>query len=144
MNCDEAKLKIQALIDKELDEKEIEETLRHTESCYKCREEYIAMLRLDRKLKGLSFPEAEYDWYAVQRKKFLRNISAFTAKIMILLSFLVLFVRGIIELVRDNNITPVIRISITGIILGLIVLLVVTFSDRSAERKHDKYRGVSR
>ena len=144
MNCEDAKLKIQALIDKELDEKEIEETLAHTESCYKCREEYIEMLKLDKKLDGLRFPEAEYDWYAEQRKKFLRRMSAFAAKSMILFSFLALFVRGIVDLIKDKNTAPIIQVSIAALVFGIVALLVVSWSDRSAERKHDKYRGVKR
>jgi hypothetical protein len=142
MKCEDAKLKIQALIDKELNENEIEETLAHTESCYKCRNVYIQMLKLDKKLQGVSFPEAEYDWYGAQRKKFLRRIGAFAAKIVILFSFLALFAWGIIELVKDRNTIPIIRISVAALIFGVVVLLFVTMSDRSAEKKHDKYKGV--
>ncbi len=142
MKCDDAKYKIQALIDKELPEDEIKTVVSHIESCYNCREEYISMLKLESRLKGISFPEAEYDWYAVQRKKFLRKSFSFLGKILVFFSFLTLFVWGIIELVRNGNTKPIVQISILGLTLGAGILLFVSFSDRAAELKHDKYRRV--
>lgn len=142
MKCDDAKYKIQALIDRELPGDEINTVVSHIESCYKCREEYISMLKLERKLNGISFPESEYDWYSNQKKKFLRKSFSFFGKILVIFSFLTLFVWGIIELVRNGNTKPVVQISILGLALGTGILLFVSFSDRAAELKHDKYRRI--
>ena len=40
MDCEEAKLKMNALIDNEIDEKDVPGLISHLESCYKCRDEY--------------------------------------------------------------------------------------------------------
>lgn len=142
MNCNDATLKIQALIDKELPEQEITDVVQHIESCYKCRDEYVEMLKLERQLKGLSFPEPAYDWYAVQKKKFLRSVFSFIGRLLILFCFSLLFLYGVIELLRNNNVTPIIQISTAGITVGIGLLVFISISDRMAEKKNDKYKGI--
>ena len=144
MKCEDAKYKIQALIDKELPENEIDEVISHTESCYKCRNEYISLLQLEKKLKGVSFPDPEYDWFEEKRKKFIRSFSSFFGKMLVLFSFLVLFAWSVIELVKTSNTQPIIRISIAGLAAGIVILVVVSISDRITERKYDKYRSIKK
>jgi hypothetical protein len=47
MNCEEARLKVQALIDSELPVEEIEANLSHIVSCYACRKAYIEPLTVN-------------------------------------------------------------------------------------------------
>lgn len=144
MECDNEKYKIQALVDKELPENEINEVVSHIENCYKCREEYVEMLKLDKKLKGASFPEPEFDWYSAQRKKFLRGFLSFFSKLMMLFSFLTIFTWGIVQLLKDRNIQPILQIAVIGLVLGFGILIFVSLSDRKAEKKHDKYRSLKK
>ena len=51
--CDEMKLKVQALADNELEEVQIPGVVGHIESCYRCREEYIQFLTLQKKMSGI-------------------------------------------------------------------------------------------
>jgi len=51
MQCDEAALKVQALADNELTETEIPEVMAHVQSCYNCRNDYVQLLRLQRRMK---------------------------------------------------------------------------------------------
>ena len=53
MECQDAKLKVQALIDNELPGDDISTVVDHIQSCYNCRDEYVALLKLQRKLKGI-------------------------------------------------------------------------------------------
>jgi hypothetical protein len=140
--CDEMKLKAQALIDNELDEKEIPEVVNHLESCYRCRNDYITLLQLQKKLKGVSAPQPPREWFEeLPGKVFRRSISLF-GKILFFGSYAALFVYAMYTFFVDKGEELFFKITVGGIVVGVIVLLGVTISDRVRESRTDKYKGV--
>jgi hypothetical protein len=141
MNCEDARLKLQSIIDNELAETEIDKTISHMESCYKCRKEYIDFLKLKKRVSG-SFPHQEDEWYEKTAHKISRKLSSFTGSFLFLGSYTLLIVYLVLTLFQDKETEFIIKIGIAGIVLGFFVLLGITLVDRIREKKDDKYKGV--
>ena len=142
MECQEAKLKVQALIDNELPEQEIDRVIDHVQSCYRCREDYISLLKLQRKLKGLQYPEPPKEWFEKLQQKRARRFSSAFGLILFIGSYLVLLGYALYSMFSDSDEGLFIKIVIAGIIIGVLFLLGVTISDRVRESKTDKYKEV--
>jgi predicted anti-sigma-YlaC factor YlaD len=142
MNCEQAKLQIQALLDNEIKEKQVTPLISHLESCYSCRNEYITFLKLQRKLAGISLPEPPKEWFEALPNKVLRRSSKIVGKIFFFGSYALLFGYALYTLFSDRNTEGIIKIGIAGIVVGFLVLLGITVADRIRESKDDRYKGV--
>ncbi len=142
MNCEEARLKIQALIDNELDEGEISQVLDHVQSCYRCRNEYIELLRLRKKMKNLAVPEPSSAWFESLQRKIGRKISSSAGQFLFIGSYLALAAYAVYSLLTDAGVALFIKIFVGGILAGTTLLLGVTIADRVRESRDDKYKGV--
>ena len=103
MNCDEAKLKIQALADGELAESDIPDALEHVQSCYNCREEYISLLQLQKKLKGLIQHEPSAEWFEKLNRRITRKIGSSAGQILFIGSYLALIAYAVYSLFADTG-----------------------------------------
>lgn len=144
MECEEARLKAQALADNELDEKEIPEVLHHLESCYRCRNEYIGFVSLQKQLKGASYPRPGEEWFEERYKKRSRKAGSAIGQVFFIVSYIALIVFAVTEVFRDPEVSLFPRILTGGIILGIIVLFAVTLGDRIREKKTDRYGDVQK
>ena len=142
MACEDMKLKIQALIDNELDEKEIPEVLDHISSCYQCRDEYIAFLKLQKKMKGEHVPEPPKEWFEQLAGKRLRKTGSVFGKVLFFGSYIVLLGYGLSQLFQAPDEGLFIKLLIAAIFGGLLILFGITVRDRIQESKTDKYKGV--
>ncbi|MBT3275281.1 MAG: zf-HC2 domain-containing protein [Spirochaetales bacterium] len=142
MDCTDAKLKVQALVDNELSEAEIDETMGHVQSCYRCRDDYIEMLKFQKKMRGLAFPEPPKEWFENLGKKPARKLSSFLGQILFIGSYIALFAYALYTLFTDSGEGLFIKIVFGGIVLGILFLLGVTVADRARESKTDRYKGV--
>jgi hypothetical protein len=142
MECKDAKLKVQALIDNELPEENIDDVVDHIQSCYRCRADYISLLKLQRKMKGLQYPEPPKEWFEELQKKRGRRFTSGLGLILFVGSYLVLFGYALYSLFADSGEGLFIKIVIAGIIAGILFLLGVTIADRVRESKTDKYKEV--
>ncbi|MFP4364628.1 MAG: anti-sigma factor family protein [Spirochaetia bacterium] len=142
MNCEDAKYKIQALVDNELPEEEISTVLDHIQSCYRCRDIYIDFLTLQRKMKGLKSREPSKEWFEKTEKNFLHKASRSIGVLLLLGSYVLLLAFGIFAFFSDSATGIHIKLAVGGIVIGVLVLLGITLYDRSRERKEDKYKGV--
>ncbi|MEW5814309.1 MAG: hypothetical protein AB1798_02795 [Spirochaetota bacterium] len=142
MDCDAIKLKMQALTDHELAESEIPAVIGHLESCYKCRDEYISLLKLQRRMKGLSVPEPQPEWFEALPGKVLRKTTALAGKILFFGSYLLLLGYAVFSLFIDKSADLFIKIAIGALLGGIVVLLGVSIADRIRESKNDRYKGV--
>ena len=144
MNNEDTKLKIQALIDNELPEAEIEPLLQHIESSYEYRREYVELKKLSRRLQGVQTPEPPEEWFVRVQRKLSRKVSSMLGKVLFIGSYVALIGYAIYQLFADSGEDVVIKILIGAIAVGFLTLLGVTIADRMAERKTDKYREVIR
>lgn len=142
MNCEEAKLKVQSLVDTELLEEEISEVINHIQSCYKCRDDYVQLLKLQRKMKGVGQPEPSTEWFEAIQSRVGRKISSVVGQIVFIGSYIMLFGYAIASLFVDKGEGLFIKVVFGGILLGVFVILGVTIVDRIKESKTDKYKGV--
>lgn len=144
MNCTEAQLKAQAIIDNELEEQEIGAVISHMETCYTCREEYINLLRLQRKIGKTSFPDPPKEWFEGLSKNRYRNTGNFLGRIAFFGSYICLFIYFLIEYFTDSSESLFLKVSVGGIITGVLILFMVTLYDRIRESKNDKYSEVEK
>ena len=142
INCEDAKEKISALIDNEIEESEVTPVLSHLESCYKCRTEYMDLLRLQKQLKGLPVPEPGKEWYEEFHKKMPRKITDILGKIFFFASYILLIIYALYQFFAAPGENFFIKLIIGGIILGFLILLGVSIADRIYESKNDRYKGV--
>lgn len=142
MNCDEAKLKIQALADGELAESDIPDALEHVQSCYNCREEYISLLQLQKKLKGLIQHEPSAEWFEKLNRRITRKIGSSAGQILFIGSYLALIAYAVYSLFADTGAAVFIKIAVGGILVGVVTMLGITIADRIRESKDDRYKGV--
>ena len=142
MDCEEAKIKVQALVDNELEEREIPEVLHHIESCYSCRDEYIGLLTLQKKLKGVKFREPEEEWFEKRYKKAGRRAGSMIGQVFFIVSYIALLVFAFASLFRDPEVSLFLKLITGGVCLGIIVLFTVTVGDRIREKKTDRYGDV--
>jgi len=142
MNCDDAKFKCQLLIDDELGEEEIAPVLEHIESCYKCRNEYVELLKLRKKLSGIKNPAPQEEWFETLNKKKGRRFIGRFGIILMAVSYLLLLGFALFTLFSDSTEGLFIKIIVATSVLSVIVLFITAFSDRLKESKTDRYKGV--
>ena len=142
MNCEDAKLKVQALIDNELQDEDISPVVDHIQSCYRCRDEYVALLKLQRKMKGLKVPEPPKEWFEELKSKRGRKFSSVFGQLFFIGSYVVLIAYALFSLFTDSTEGLFIKLVVGGIVVGIHALLGVTISDRVRESRTDKYKGV--
>lgn len=142
INCEDAKLKVQALIDNELPDEDISPVVDHIQSCYGCRDEYVALLRLQRKMRGLKAPEPPKEWFEELKNRPGRKFSSAFGQIFFFGSYVVLIAYALFSLFTDSAEGLFIKLVVGGIVVGILALLGVTIGDRVRESRTDKYKGV--
>lgn len=140
--CDEMKLKVQALADNELDEMQIPGVVHHIESCYKCRDEYIQFLTFQKKMEGIGAPKPNKEWFEELNKRRFRRFSSLIGRILFLGSYVLLIAYVLYSFFSSSEGDVIVKILVGTVIAGVAVLLAVTIADRGKERETDKYRGV--
>ena len=142
MNCEEARLKSQLLIDDELEEEEIAPVMEHLQSCYKCRDEYIGLLKLRKQLTGIKNEAPDEEWFeTLSRKRGRRFFSRF-GLILLGLSYLLLLGFALFNIFTDSSEGLFIKLVVAAAVVSVIVLFVTALSDRIRESRTDKYKGV--
>jgi len=144
MDCNEARLKMQALIDRELGEEEIPRVIDHMESCYGCRQEYIGFLRLQKKLESGDYPEPPREWFDQLEKNRPRRALARLGLILMVGSYAVLALYGLFQAFSEGSEEFLPKLLFGGIMGGALLLLAITFSDRRRESRTDRYKDVKR
>ena len=142
MECDDAVMKVQMLIDNELDEEEIQPVMDHIESCYKCREEYIGLLKLKRKLEGLKDPAPDDEWFDTLYRRKGRRFFSRAGFILMAASSLLLVGTALFSLFTDSSEGIIIKIVVAAAAASLIILFLTALNDRLQEGKTDRYKGV--
>ena len=142
MDCMEAQIKMQAVLDNELNEEEIPGVMDHIESCYNCRQEYIDFLRLQKRLAGSAPQEPPKEWFeALEKQKFRKGFRRL-GYIFFFGSYILLLGYFLFQFFSDGSEPAAVRLLTGGVLAGTIMLLIVTLYDRLKERKDDKYKGV--
>lgn len=142
MKCEEAQLMVQALLDNELAEKEIEETLSHIESCHKCRKTYVELILLKKSLRGITFPDPGKEWFENLEKNKARKGFSFFGKFFFFGSYLLLIGYALFNFFKEEKADLFLVIAVAGVFLGIFILLGISIADRIKESKTDRYKEV--
>jgi len=144
MNCEEARFKINALIDNELSREDALPLFQHLSTCESCRNEYLEQIELHRSLKAIKIPEPTDEWYENFPKRLFRKISGIGGRIFFIGSYILLLAYALYQLFVSPETEIILKIIIGGLALGFIILLSVSITDRIKESKNDNYKGVIR
>ena len=142
MKCDDALIKCQMLIDDELPENEIPVVMDHIESCYKCREEYISLLKLRKKLNGIRDTAPGDEWFEALHRKGGRRFAGRLGFILFAASYIVLAGYALFSLFTDSGEALFIKIVVAAAAVSVIILFAASLSDRIKEGKTDKYKDI--
>ncbi len=142
MDCEKAKLKANSLIDNEIDEKDISPLISHLESCYRCRDEYIDLLLLQRKMHNSSAPTPKKEWFEWLPERIVRRGFSLFGKALFIGSYLLLMGYALYTLFASPAEGIFVKLMTGGAVAGLVVLFGISLSDRLSERKTDRYRDV--
>ncbi len=142
MNCEEAKINCQMLIDDELEEEKIAPLMEHLESCYRCRDEYIGLLKLRKKLAGIKTAAPEEEWFETLYRSRRRRFAGGFGFILMIVSWLMLAGYALYTLFTDSGEAMFVKFIVTAAVVSVIVLFITALSDRIRESKTDKYKGV--
>jgi len=142
MECEEAKLKLNALIDNEIEEGDVAPMISHLESCYRCREEYVQLLSLQKKMKGAPIPQPRKVWFEELPRRVLRRTTGMAGRIFFIGSYVLLLGYSLYHLFASQDADLFVKLVIAGTAVGFFVLLGVSISDRLRESKTDRYKGV--
>lgn len=144
MTTEEVRLKVQALVDNELPEDEIPVVLAEIEASYELRTEYVALLRLRKRLGGAVVPEPSPEWFEKVSRRRGRTALSMTGMIFFAASYLLLIVYAVASLFRSAGTAIWVKVGVIGLIAGFGIYLAMTVMDRIRESKTDKYKGVMR
>ena len=142
MKENDVHLKIQALIDNELPEEEIEPLVQELEGSYEYRKEYVELKRLQKRMAGARAPEPHAEWFEALSKKTFRSVTSVAGKVFFIGSYALLLVYALYQLFRDASEDLAIKLLVAGIVAGFLILLGVAIADRIRESKTDRYKGV--
>ncbi|MFP4113108.1 MAG: hypothetical protein ACOC2Y_04700 [Spirochaetota bacterium] len=141
---DEIRMKIQALVDNELPESEIEPTIEAIQGSYEYRTEYAELLRLKKRLGSGPAPRPSEDWLEKAERRISRRVSSGLGTLLFIGSYVVLLAYAIYTLFRDPEVPLIVSVlTVTGVV-GFVVLLGNAIADRVRESRTDKYRGIIR
>lgn len=141
---DDIRIRIQALVDNELPESEIESVLEAIEGSYEYRSEYAQLLKLRRKLGSGPAQHVSEEWVERAERRVTRRVSRGVGVALFLGSYLVLLGYAIYTMFREPDVPLIVSVLTLGIVAGFVVLLANAIADRVRERRTDKYRGVIR
>jgi len=146
MSCEEIKILLSGMVDGELESGEKKKVSDHLVSCDACREEYARLLRLKEvtdDMKYFDLPDrlwAGY-WHGIYNR-LERGIGwiLLSIGVILILAFAAWnFLQGFL---LDASIPFYVKIAVSALILGLIVLLVSIIRERLFSKKHDRYDEV--
>lgn len=144
LSDEEIRMRIQALVDNELPEQEIEPVLDRIQGSYEYRREYADLLRLRRKLATGSAPPPPQEWIDRAERRISRRIARGTGVILFVGSYLGLLGYGLLTLFRTPDVPRPVSLLVAATAAGAVVLLGNAIADRVRERRTDKYREIVR
>jgi predicted anti-sigma-YlaC factor YlaD len=143
MNCDDYRPWISGYVDEELAPQEREQLESHLQSCESCRRELEELVQFKEQLAMIQFNEptdAELDRYW---RSVYNRLERGLGWILFSLGTILLLCWGafevIEEMIRDPNVSMVVKIGVVALVVGLVVLFVSIARERLTIRQTDKY-----
>ena len=141
MECEEVKLKTGALIDSEINEADVPDMISHLESCYRCRNEYIELLSLQKRMQNEPVPKPPKEWFEELPHRITRRNFGLVGRLFFFLSYLLLLAFAFYSFFTSGE-GLFVKLAVGGVVIGMGLLFGVTLLDRIKERKTDRYKGI--
>ena len=138
------RLKIQALVDNELPEDQIDDVLRAIRMSDEYTAEYADLLRLKQTVAEDAIRALPEEWLEKAEKKILRRIGRGFGQILFIGSYVALLGYSVFTMFRQPAIPVTVTILVSALLAGVVFLLGNAIADRVREGKDDKYRGIIR
>lgn len=146
--CEEMGVKIMALLDQELSEKETAEVNKHLEMCERCSKEYTSLNKLKEvtgEMKMKNLPEYYWDDYWTHvYNRIERGISWLLISLGVIIVLAFAGWEVLTVLIADQEIHPFLKGGIFVLLSGLIILIISIFREKILVKRIDKYRKVKR
>jgi len=146
MKCEEAKILLSGLLDGELNIEEKDAITEHLEKCSDCLNEYSRLLKLKEVTNDMKYFDLPDKLWAGYWKGIYNKIERGLGWIFLSIGAIVLLAFGAFEITRDfflDSKPPLLlKIGVTAVILGLIIMLISIIRERIFSRAHDRYEEV--
>jgi len=142
IQCEEISELISGYIDNELTQQKRQLVHLHINSCKECNMLYEELKDLQGDIANLKYPQLEETVIKNLLNEPTSKGIAFIGWIILLCSALGLLICHCISLYLNPNISLLVKILITGIEFGLLLLLVSVFRQRLQSQKTDPYKNV--
>ena len=147
-SCEEMGVKIMAMRDQELSEKEITEVKEHLEICERCSEEYASLKKLKEvtgEMKIKKLPEYYWDDYWTHvYNRIERGISWLFISLGVIIVLAFAGWEALNALIADQQMHPILKWGIFVLLIGAIILIVSIMREKILVKRIDKYREVKR
>lgn len=144
VQIEEIRVRIQALVDNELRESEIEPLLEEIQGSYAYRAEYAELLKLRRRLGAGVVPPVSSDWVARAQRRISRRLSQTIGATLLVGSYVALLGYALVTLFAEPDVPRPVAILVALGVAGVVALLANAIADRIRERKTDRYREIIR
>ena len=142
--CDEMGIKIMALLDQELSEKEITEVKEHLKTCERCSEEYASLKKLKEvtgEMRMKKLPEYYWDdYWSHVYNRIERGISWLLLSLGAIIIFSFAGWEALNALIADQQMHPLLKGGIFVLLIGALILSVSILREKILVKRIDKYR----
>lgn len=148
MNCEEIQKLMMAYLDEEISEKEKNLVEKHLVQCKKCRDELDSFARLKEVTNKMKFADLKEDIWAGYWKGIYRRIERGAGWFFLSIGAIILLAFGVFQFFKDLFLDPsisfIVKIGVSVLAFGIIVLLVSIGRERIFASKKERYGEIEK
>ena len=148
MGCEKFEFLISGLLDRELDTSQEQMLRGHLRVCERCRRKHEELLRLKEVTDSVRFKDLSEEVWAGYWKSIYRRIERGLGWILLSVGAIILISFGLYESLSqffaDPEVSLLVKIGVSTLGLGFIILLVSVIRERIFAYRRDRYKEVQR
>jgi len=148
MKCDQIKPYLMAYVDGEIDHSRKMEVEKHLSECGSCRREYQSFIKLKEVTDRMKFADLSDQLWAEYWRGIYRRIERGVGWILLSIGTIILLSFGLYQFCRefftDPQISWIVKVGVSSLSLGIIILLVSIIRERFFLLKTERYKEVKR
>ena len=148
MSCKKYQQQMMEYLDGELDRQGREDVDSHLARCIACRREWESMQKLKKITSSMQLAQPEEEVWKMYWEQVYNRLERGLAWIFLSVGAIILLGYGAFQFIQDfliDSSEPLgIKIAVSSLILGFIILFVSVFRERLFIRKTDKYKEIEK
>lgn len=148
MNCEEIQKLMMGYLDGEISEEEKNLVEKHLVQCKKCRDEYDSFSQLKEVTDKMKFADLKEDIWAGYWKGVYRRIERGAGWLFLSIGAIILLALGVFQFFKDLFLDPsisfIVKIGVSVLAFGIIVLLVSIGRERIFASKKERYGEIEK